>query len=72
MSIIDYYNQNLKTKEEFKYVKTFQDLKKSCKISIIFKLWEDEVIHRYKIKQNYMLWYMRYIILFDYNHKIVS
>lgn len=42
------------------------------KISIIFKLWEDEVIHRYKIKQNYMLWYMRYIILFDYNHKIVS
>ena len=38
MSIIDYYNQNLKAKEEFKYVNTFQDLKKSCKISIIFKI----------------------------------
>ena len=38
MSIIDYYYQYLKTKEEFKYVKTFQDLKKSCKINLIIKI----------------------------------
>ena len=38
MSIIDYYYQYLKTKEEFKYVKTFQDLKKSVKINLIFKI----------------------------------
>ena len=44
MSIIDYYNQNLKAKEEFKYVNTFQDLKKSCKISIIFKKEREYII----------------------------
>ena len=38
MSIFDYYYEHLKTKEEFKYVKTFQDLKKSCKSNIIIKI----------------------------------
>jgi hypothetical protein len=38
MSIIDYYNEHLKKKEEFKYVKNVKDLKDSCKIGIIFKI----------------------------------
>ena len=38
MSIIDYYNEHLKKEEEFKYVKTFQDMKKACKIPIIIKI----------------------------------
>jgi hypothetical protein len=38
MSIIDYYNQHLKKEEEYKYVKTFDDLKKSCKIGTILKI----------------------------------
>ena len=38
MSIIDYYNEHLKKEEEFKYVKTFQDMKKACKVSIIIKI----------------------------------
>ena len=38
MSIIDYYNEHLKAKEEFKYVQNFQDLRKSCKINLIIKI----------------------------------
>ena len=38
MAIIDYYNEHLKSKEEFKYVQNFQDLRKSCKINLILKI----------------------------------
>ena len=38
MSIYDYYNEHLKTKEEFKYVQNFNDMKKSCKMNIIIKI----------------------------------
>ena len=38
MSLYDYYYRHLKTKEEFKYVKTFNDLRKSCKINIVIKI----------------------------------
>ena len=38
MSIYDYYYEHLKAKEEFKYVESFQDLKKSCKISLLSKI----------------------------------
>ena len=34
----DYYNEHLKTKEEFKYVQNFNDMKKSCKMNIIIKI----------------------------------
>ena len=37
MSLYDYYYRHLKTKEEFKYVKSFKDLRKSCKINIVIK-----------------------------------
>ena len=38
MAIFDYYNEHLKTKEEFKYVQNFQDLRKSCKSNLIIKI----------------------------------
>ena len=38
MSIIDYYNEHLKKEEEFKYVKSFKDLKDSCNVGIISKI----------------------------------
>ena len=38
MSLYDYYYRHLKRKEEFKYVKTFQDLRNSCKINLIIKI----------------------------------
>ena len=38
MSIVDYYYEHLKKEEEFKYVKTFNDLKNSCKDGIIIKI----------------------------------
>ena len=37
MSLYDYYYRHLKTKEEFKYVKSFKDLRNSCKINIVIK-----------------------------------
>ena len=38
MPIVDYYYEHLKKEEEFKYVKTFNDLKNSCKVGIIIKI----------------------------------
>ena len=38
MSIIDYYNEHLKKEEEYRYVKTFKDLKNTCKIGTILKI----------------------------------
>jgi len=38
MAIFDYYNEHLKTKEEFKYVQNFQDLRKTCKSNLIIKI----------------------------------
>ena len=38
MSLYDYYYRHLKRKEEFKYVKTFQDLRNSCKLNLIIKI----------------------------------
>ena len=38
MAIFDYYNEHLKTKEEFKYVQNFKDLRKSCKSNLIIKI----------------------------------
>ena len=38
MSLFDYYYEHLKTKEEFKYVKDFNDLRKSCKMNMILKI----------------------------------
>ena len=38
MSIIDYYNEHLKKEEDFKYVKTFQDMKQACKVPVIIKI----------------------------------
>ena len=37
MSLYDYYYRHLKPKEEFKYVKSFKDLRNSCKINIVIK-----------------------------------
>ena len=38
MAIFDYYNEHLKTKEEFKNVQNFQDLRKSCKSNLVIKI----------------------------------
>ncbi len=38
MSIVDYYNEHLKTEDDYKYVKNFKDLKDSCKVGTIFKI----------------------------------
>ena len=38
MAIIDYYNEHLKKEEQFKSVKSFNDLKDSCKVGIIAKI----------------------------------
>ena len=38
MSLYDYYYRYLKTKDEFKYVKTFKDLMKTCKINLVIKI----------------------------------
>ena len=38
MSLFDYYYEHLKSKEEFKYVKDFKDLRKSCKNNMVLKI----------------------------------
>ncbi len=38
ISIVDYYKEQLKKEEEFKYVKTFTDMKNACKVMNIVKI----------------------------------
>ena len=38
MSIVDYYNEHLQKEEDYKYVKTFKEMKDACKVSTIIKI----------------------------------
>ena len=38
MAIVDYYKEHLKKEEEFKYVKTFNDMKNACKLMVVIKI----------------------------------